>query len=461
MGDNGSMQVSLSSNFPALSRNDSSAPAPDGELLNTLIEEAITAYSPVPPQASADSASMRQNLMQLLCWAHSLEQVAGRAVERVQILGTGMRSVVVRVAYEPAAESAQSLPTSIIVKRYRRKDSTVNAGGFGYLRERYGLEALNQQVPGLFPQLYGADAELRVLALEDVSAGTVEGEQYSVAHALLEGTEQQALDALNYYIEAYRSLAASGIMGEAVEDYRLNLARADRKAQFPGAIASPGLAERGLKKLYGVADEARAPEHGVDSSPNSSPAAHEDAPVLPAAVEELSFRFRRVLQPFFTKRPPVPEQFKLNRGRVYMLSSGDFSPQNVLIGSADGAQVRMVDAEGTCLHHRGFPFVEAMLGFPSSPEYPRYRVDRKKALPALYSALFEDAPLDEHLAEDLAVCAAVTVCALLELYSSSARSNLLPRIRREGAQLMRLLLEIAGSQDSTLAEFAERLGAVD
>ena len=460
MGDNGSMQVSLSSNFPALSPNDSSAPAPDVEHLSTLIEEAIAAYSPVPPQASADSASMRQNLMQLLSWAHSLEQVAARAVERVQILGTGMRSVVVRVAYEPAAESSKSLPTSIIVKRYRRKDSTVNAGGFGYLRECYGLEALNLQVPGLFPQLYGADPELRVLALEDVSAGTVEGEQYSVAHALLEGTEQQALDALNYYIEAYRALAASGIMGEAVEDYRLNLARADRKAQFPGAIASPGLAERGLKKLYGVADEARSPEHDADS-PDSSSAAHEDAPVLPAAVEELSFRFRRVLQPFFTKRPPVPEQFKLNRGKVYMLSSGDFSPQNVLIGSADGAQVRMVDAEGTCLHHRGFPFVEAMLGFPSSPEYPRYRVDRKKALPALYSALFEDAPLDEHLAEDLAVCTAVTVCALLELYSSSARADLLPRIRREGAQLMRLLLEIAGSQDATLAEFADRLGAVE
>ena len=454
------MQVSLSSNFPALSPNDSSAPAPNGEHLSTLIEEAIAAYTPVPPQASADSASMRQNLMQLLSWAHSLDQVAARAVERVQILGTGMRSVVVRVAYEPTAEPAGPLPTSIIVKRYRRKDSTVNAGGFGYLRERYGLEALNLQVPGLFPQLYGADPELRVLALEDVSAGTVESEQYSVAHALLEGTEQQALDALNYYIEAYRCLAASGIMGEAVEDYRLNLAHADRKAQFPGAIASPGLAERGLKKLYSVADEARSPEHDADS-PASSSAAHEDAPVLPAAVEELSFRFRRVLQPFFTKRPPVPEQFKLNRGKVYMLSSGDFSPQNVLIGSADGAQVRMVDAEGTCLHHRGFPFVEAMLGFPSSPEYPRYRVDRKKALPALYSALFEDAPLDEHLAEDLAVCTAVTVCALLELYSSSARADLLPRIRREGAQLMRLLLEIAGSQDATLAEFADRLGAVE
>lgn len=40
------MQVSLSSNFPALSPNDSSAPAPDGEHLSTLIEEAIAAYSP-------------------------------------------------------------------------------------------------------------------------------------------------------------------------------------------------------------------------------------------------------------------------------------------------------------------------------------------------------------------------------------------------------------------------------
>lgn len=451
------MQVSLSSNFPALSPNDSSASAPDGEFLSALIEEAIAAYSPVPPQASADSASMRQNLMQMLSWAHSLEQVAARTVERVQILGTGMRSVVVRVAYEPAAESTESLPASIIVKRYRRKDSTVNAGGFGYLRERYGLEALNLQVPDLFPQLYGADPELRVLALEDVSAGTAEGEQYSVAHALLEGTEQQALDALNYYTEAYRSLAASGIMGEAVEDYRLNLARADRKAQFPGAIASPGLAERGLKKLYGVADEARSPEHDADSSPDSSPAAHEDAPALPAAVEELSFRFRRVVQPFFTKRPPVPEQFKLNRGRVYMLSSGDFSPQNVLIGPAEDAPVRIVDAEGTCLHHRGFPFVEAMLGFPSSPEYPRYRVDRQRALPALYSALFDDAPLEAHLAEDLAVCTAVTVCVLVELYSASPRATLLPMIRREGAQLMRLFLQISGSQDATLAECAKRL----
>lgn len=492
MGDNGSMQVSLSSDISRFSPNDSSgssdvpaqqaetpkalnpegaAPeaerSPSGEadptgnaLDEALIQEAIALYTPVPPQASADSAAMRRNLSRMLAWARGLEQSGGRDLASVRILGTGMRSVVVRVNFEAAdpAEAAEALPSSLILKRYRRKDSTQNAGGFGYLRERYGLPALNEQVPGLFPRFYGADPELRVLALEDVSAGTAEGEQYSVAHALLEGTEQQALDALNYYIEAYHSLAASGIMGEAVEDYRLNLARADRKAQFPGAIASPGLAERGLKKLYGVADEARTPEHDADS-PASSPAAHEDAPVLPAAVEELSFRFRRVLQPFFTKRPPVPEQFKLNRGRVYMLSSGDFSPQNVLIGPAEDATVRIVDAEGTCLHHRGFPFVEAMLGFPSSPEYPRYRVDRQRALPALYSALFDDAPLEAHLAEDLAVCTAVTVCVLVELYSTSPRAALLPMIRREGAQLMRLLLQISGSQDATLAECAERLDA--
>ena len=86
-------------------------------------------------------------------------------------------------------------------------------------------------------------------------------------------------------------------------------------------------------------------------------------------------------------------------------------------------------------------------------------MDRQRALPALYSALFDDAPLEAHLAEDLAVCTAITVCVLVELYSASPRATLLPMIRREGAQLMRLLLQISGSQDATLAECAERLDA--
>ena len=41
------------------------------------------------------------------------------------------------------------------------------------------------------------------------------------------------------------------------------------------------------------------------------------------------------------------------------------------------------------------------------------------------------------------------------------RATLLPMIRREGAQLMRLLLQISGSQDATLAEFANRLGPLN
>ena len=49
----------------------------------------------------------------------------------------------------------------------------------------------------------------------------------------------------------------------------------------------------------------------------------------------------------------------------------------------------------------------------------------------------------------------------VELYSSSARSDLLPRIRREGAQLMRLLLRSPVLQDATLAEFANRLEAAE
>ena len=222
------MQVSLSSNFSRFSPNDSSgssdapaqqAEAPEalnpeevatkaerspsaeaGSTDDALIEEAIALYTPVPPQASADSAAMRRNLSRMLTWAKGLEQSGGRDLASVRILGTGMRSVVVRVNFEAAdpAEAAEALPSSLILKRYRRKDSTQNAGGFGYLRERYGLPALNEQVPGLFPRFYGADAELRVIALEDVSAGTAEGEQYSVAHALTEGTKEQALNALDY-----------------------------------------------------------------------------------------------------------------------------------------------------------------------------------------------------------------------------------------------------------------------
>ena len=436
MGDNGSMQVSLSN---------SSGQYPDDPLA-TILERAIAEYHPAPTHSPADSEAFRVSVLKMLSWAATLPAIGDRIPFSLTILSTGMRSVVLRVRYGSNPHTPWQ-PESVILKRYRRGDSATNAGGFGYLREKYGAVALDEMVPDIYPALYGVDDDLRCLALEDVAfEGSV-----PVANSLIADTSTQLFNQNNTarafaaYAAVWGEFARQGIFDDTVDQYRASLAKADRRAQFPGAMPSPKLAEKGLQRLY--------PDLPAERS--------EDAEEPTNDLQELIFRFHRITQPFFLKRPPVPEQFKRSRGQVYMLSSGDFSPQNVLIGSADGAQVRMVDAEGTCLHHRGFPFVEAMLGFPSSPEYPRYRVDRKKALPALYSALFEDAPLDEHLAEDLAVCTAVTVCALLELYFSSARSDLLPRIRREGAQLMRLLLEIAGSQDATLAEFANRLGAVE
>ncbi|MBD9232158.1 MAG: hypothetical protein EGW04_01845, partial [Rothia mucilaginosa] len=147
------MQVSLSSDISRFSPNDSSgssdvpaqqaeapkalnpegaAPeaerSPSGEadptgnaLDEALIQEAITLYTPVPPQASADSAAMRRNLSRMLAWARGLEQSGGRDLANVRILGTGMRSVVVRVNFEDSgpAEAAEALPSSLILKRYR------------------------------------------------------------------------------------------------------------------------------------------------------------------------------------------------------------------------------------------------------------------------------------------------------------------------------------------------------
>ncbi len=146
-----------------------------------------------------------------------------------------------------------------------------------------------------------------------------------------------------------------------------------------------------------------------------------------------------------------------------MLSSGDFSPHNVLYSPADmapsrGIGTRAFDTEGTCIHHRGFPFVEAMLGFPSSPQYPLYRVDREQELPKFYTVLFGEIPLDARLAEDIAVCAAITVCTLLELYADGARARILPRICRQGVELMRILLTLGNTQDPALYDLIQRLG---
>ena len=57
----------------------------DDALIEALIEEAIALYTPVPPQASADSAAMRRNLSRMLAWAKGLEQSGGRDLASVRI----------------------------------------------------------------------------------------------------------------------------------------------------------------------------------------------------------------------------------------------------------------------------------------------------------------------------------------------------------------------------------------
>lgn len=438
MVDNGSMQVSLSN---------SSGQYPDDPLA-TILERAIAEYHPAPTHSPADSEAFRVSVLKMLSWAATLPAIGDRIPLSLTILSTGMRSVVLRVRYGSNPHTPWQ-PESVILKRYRRGDSATNAGGFGYLREKYGAVALDEMVPDIYPALYGVDDDLRCLALEDV---VFEG-SVPVANSLIADTSTQLFNQNNTarafaaYAAVWGEFAQQGIFDDTVDQYRASLAKADRRAQFPGAMPSPKLAEKGLQRLY--------PDLPAERS--------EDAEEPTNDLQELIFRFHRITQPFFLKRPPVPEQFKRSRGQVYILSSGDFSPHNVLYSPADtapsrGIGTRAFDTEGTCIHHRGFPFVEAMLGFPSSPQYPLYRVDREQELPKFYTVLFGEIPLDARLAEDIAVCAAITVCTLLELYADGARARVLPRICRQGVELMRILLTLGNTQDPALYDLIQRLG---
>ena len=335
MVDNGSMQVSLSN---------SSGQYPEDPLA-TILERAIAEYHPAPTHSPADSEAFRVSVLKMLSWAATLPAIGDRIPFSLTILSTGMRSVVLRVRYGSNPHTPWQ-PESVILKRYRRGDSATNAGGFGYLREKYGAVALDEMVPDIYPALYGVDDDLRCLALEDVAfEGSV-----PVANSLIADTSTQLFNQNNTarafaaYAAVWGEFARQGIFDDTVDQYRASLAKADRRAQFPGAMPSPKLAEKGLQRLY--------PDLPAERS--------EDAEEPTNDLQELIFRFHRITQPFFLKRPPVPEQFKRSRGQVYMLSSGDFSPHNVLYSPADtapsrGIGTRAFDTEGTCIHHRGFP----------------------------------------------------------------------------------------------------------
>ena len=209
MVDNGSMQVSLSN---------SSGQYPENPLA-TILERAITEYHPAPTHSPADSEAFRASVLKMLSWAATLPAIGDRIPLSLTILSTGMRSVVLRVRYGSNPHTPWQ-PESVILKRYRRGDSATNAGGFGYLREKYGAVALDEMVPDIYPALYGVDDDLRCLALEDVAfEGSV-----PVANSLIADTSTQLFNQNNTarafaaYAAVWGEFARQGIFDDVARE---------------------------------------------------------------------------------------------------------------------------------------------------------------------------------------------------------------------------------------------------
>ncbi|WP_237198508.1 hypothetical protein [Rothia nasimurium] len=283
--------------------------------------QAASAYSHSAVEQPVDSPAFLRLLAGLL--ERSVE-LTGVQVASAQILSSGMRSVVVRVRDHRGA--------SCVLKYFRRKDSARNSGGFGYLREKHGLAALEQVAPGLYPRLLAADDAARLLILEDVTGGF--SSAISLGELLLssgaDATPRQALDA---WVDTWASILGSPAQAAARASFAAELASADARASAPGSLPSPQLAFKGLRLL--------AEREGV-------PVGSVEFTRMEQAVEGIIY--------------PAPSE------RV--LSSGDFSPANLLHQAAPASGLRGIDAEGTCWHHWALPVAELLLGFPSWPEGP-------------------------------------------------------------------------------------------
>ncbi|WP_237186845.1 hypothetical protein [Rothia nasimurium] len=283
--------------------------------------QAASAYSPSAVEQPVDSPAFLRLLAGLL--ERSVE-LTGVQVADAQILSSGMRSVVVRVRDHRGA--------SCVLKYFRRKDSARNSGGFGYLREKHGLAALEQVAPGLYPRLLATDDAARLLILEDVTGGF--SSAISLGELLLSsGADAAPRQALDAWVNTWASILGSPAQAAAQVSFAAELASADARASAPGSLPSPQLAFKGLHLL--------AEREGV-------PVGSVEFTQMEQAVEGIIY--------------PAPSE------RV--LSSGDFSPANLLQQAAPGTGVRGIDAEGTCWHHWALPVAELLLGFPSWPEGP-------------------------------------------------------------------------------------------
>lgn len=88
----------------------------------SLWQEACANYLPRPADTPVSSAKLQRLVERMVSFA-VIELDRGDLCS-FALLSAGMRSVVVRLDFTEA---------SVILKHFRRKDSAVNSGGFGYL----------------------------------------------------------------------------------------------------------------------------------------------------------------------------------------------------------------------------------------------------------------------------------------------------------------------------------------
>lgn len=298
-----------------------------------LVAAAAAAYTPSSTESPVTSPAFARLATSMLEFA---EQMSGRRVGAAEILSAGMRSVVLRLVFEGPATSqgrAASARSSCVVKFFRRRDAASNSGGFGYLREKHGLAALGELVPGVYPQLLAADDGRRILMMEDLAAGGT-GELKSCAELMVQGSQQAAL-ALRAYLDLWTAVLGSPAQQKTIEGFRQQLSLADPKASSPGSLTSPALALKGLERMVASGD-------------------------LPA--DHLA-RARGKIETLLATSP-----------HQSVLTSGDFSPLNVVLFvsppsslSTGNLAVRALDAEGSAWHHPALLIAEVLLGFPSTP----------------------------------------------------------------------------------------------
>lgn len=298
-----------------------------------LIAAAADAYTPSSTESPVTSAAFARLAAAMLDFA---EQTSGCRVGAVEILSAGMRSVVLRLVFESSDTSpggTASATSSRIVKFFRRRDAACNSGGFGYLREKHGLAALGELVPGVYPQLLASDDGRRTLMMEDLASGAT-SELKSCAELMVQGSQQAAL-ALRAYLDLWTAVLRSPAQQKTIEGFRQQLALADPKASSPGSLTSPALVLKGLERMVVSGD-------------------------LPA--DHLA-RVRGNLETLLAVSP-----------HQSVLTSGDFSPLNVVLSvaqppalSTGNLAVRALDAEGSAWHHPALLLAEVLLGFPSTP----------------------------------------------------------------------------------------------